>query len=350
MLYHATNPHGGEIYSHPVELDFSANINPLGTPEAVAEAVRRSIPLLGQYPDPYCRRLVEAIARYEGVNPDWILCGNGAAELIYSLCAAVKPEKVLLPVPSFSEYRDALKASGAQAEFFFLREEENFALTEEFLPALEAFQGEMVMLCSPNNPTGQIIPLELLKKILKIAREKEIFLFLDECFLDLTLEYPHSAKALLNEYRNLFILKAFTKSYAMAGLRLGYCLCANANVMEAMGRNTQAWNVSLPAQLAGVAATEQEDYLNRARELIARERLRMVEGMTALGLRCIPSKGNFLLFRSPVPLYGALLERGIQIRDCSNYPGLGENWYRVAVKLPEQNHALLKAMEEIING
>ncbi len=350
MLYHTKNPHGGEVYSHPVELDFSANINPLGTPEAVVEAVRQSIPLLGQYPDPHCRRLVEAIARHEGVNPDWVLCGNGAAELIYSLCAAVKPKRALLPMPSFSEYRDALGANGTQIECFFLREEEDFALTEDFLPTLEKFQGEMVMLCSPNNPTGQIIPMELLKKILKISKKKGIFLFLDECFLDLTLDYSRSAKALLNKYRNLFILKAFTKSYAMPGLRLGYCLCANGDVLKAMGHNTQAWNVSLPAQLAGVTALAQGDYLAQARSLIDGERRRMTEEMTALGMRCIPSGANFLLFHSPVPLHGALLNRGIQIRDCSNYPGLWENWYRVAVKLPEQNRALLNAMEEIING
>lgn len=350
MLYHTKNPHGGEVYSHPVEIDFSANINPLGTPEAVTEAVRQSIPLLGQYPDPHCRQLVEKIARYEGVDPDWVLCGNGAAELIYSLCAAVRPKRVLVPMPSFSEYRDALMANGAQIECFFLREEDDFALTEDFLTALENFRGEMVMLCSPNNPTGQIIPPELLKKILKISKKKGMFLFLDECFLDLTMEHSLSAKALLKKYRNLFILKAFTKSFAMPGLRLGYCLCANADLLKTMGRNTQAWNVSLPAQMAGIAALEEGDYLAQARTLIDEERRRMEAEMQALGLRYIPSRANFLLFHSSVPLYGALLNRGIQIRDCENYPGLGENWYRVAVKLPEQNRALLNAMEEILNG
>lgn len=350
MLYHTKNPHGGEVYSHPVEIDFSANINPLGTPGAVTEAVRRSLPLLGQYPDPHCRQLVEKIAQYEGIDPDWVLCGNGAAELIYSLCAAVRPKRVLVPMPSFSEYRDALTANGAQIECFFLREEEDFALTEDFLLALENFRGEMVMLCSPNNPTGQIMPMELLKKILKIARKKGMFLFLDECFLDLALEYSSSAKALLEKYRNLFILKAFTKSFAMPGLRLGYCLCANADLLKTMSRNTQAWNVSLPAQMAGIAALEEGDYLAQARILIDEERRRMEAEMQALGLRCIPSRANFLLFQSPVPLYGALLNRGIQIRDCANYPGLGDNWYRVAVKLPEQNRALLNAMEEILNG
>ena len=89
MLYHVQNPHGGEVYSHPVSQDFSANINPLGTPEAVQQAVINSLPLLFQYPDPYCRELVAAIARHEGVNEDTILCGNGAAELIFALCSAL---------------------------------------------------------------------------------------------------------------------------------------------------------------------------------------------------------------------------------------------------------------------
>lgn len=351
MLYRTQNPHGGEIYSHPVELDFSANINPLGTPEAVAEAVRTSVHLLRQYPDPYCRELVDAIARYEGIDREHILCGNGAAELIFSLCAARKPRRALLPVPSFSEYRAALAAAGCRTEFFLLREADGFALTDAFLPALEAFDGEMLMLCNPNNPTGQVIPLSRMKKILEICERKHIFLFVDECFLDLTEGGADlSLKGLLTQSGNFLLLRAFTKSYGMAGLRLGYCLCGSPELLKRMGEMSQAWNVSLPAQLAGVAALEQRAFLSRAQAIIHAQRPIMAEAMTEMGLTVIPSKTNFLLFHSEKELAQPLLARGIQLRDCSNYPGLSAGWYRTAVRLPEENRRLLDAMKEILNG
>lgn len=351
MLYHVQNPHGGEVYSHPVSLDFSANINPLGTPEAVQQAVINSLPLLFQYPDPYCRELVAAIASHEGVTEDTILCGNGAAELIFALCSALKPKKALLPVPSFSEYRSALSSADCSVEYYTLGQEDDFALTEAFLPVLNAFDGQLLMLCNPNNPTGQVIPPALLRKIAARCHEKHIFLFVDECFLDLTQDGDGlSLKGILREVPDLLLLKAFTKSYGMAGLRLGYCLCGNPAVLKRMGMCSQAWNVSTPAQLAGAAALQEAEFLRRANEIIQKERPRMTEALEAMGLRVIPSKVNYLLFQAPRTLGAKLLSRGIQIRDCSNYPGLEQGWYRTAVKLPQQNQLLLDAIKEVVNG
>lgn len=351
MLYHVQNPHGGEVYSHPVSLDFSANINPLGTPEAVRQAVSDSLPLLFQYPDPYCRALVAAIAHHEGVQEDTILCGNGAAELIFALCSALKPKKALLPVPSFSEYRSALSSADCTVEYYTLRQEDDFALTEAFLPVLEAFDGQLLMLCNPNNPTGQVIPPALLREIAALCQQKHIFLFVDECFLDLTQDGDGlSLKGILGEVPDLLLLKAFTKSYGMAGLRLGYCLCGNPALLQRMGMCSQAWNVSTPAQLAGVAALQEAEFLRRANEMIQKERPRMTEALQNMGLRVIPSRVNYLLFQAPRTLGAQLLSRGIQIRDCSNYPGLEQGWYRTAVKLPQQNQLLLDAIKEVVNG
>lgn len=351
MLYQTLNPHGGETYQHPAVLDFSANINPLGTPPAVCQAVEASLPLLSRYPDPYCRDLVAAISHYEGVPKEQILCGNGAAELIFSLCNALKPKKALLLAPCFSEYETALRAADCAVEHYRLEQARGFGLTEAFLQALEAFDGSLLMLCNPNNPTGRVIERPLMEAIVSLCRRKGIFLFVDECFLDLTEAGKHlSLKKALGREPHLLLLKAFTKSYGMAGLRLGYCLSGNAGLLERMGRATQAWNVSLPAQLAGIAALTEQDFLLRANQIIADQRPKMAAGLERLGLTVIPSRTNFLLFHSRRELRQPLLERGYQIRSCANYPGLGEGWYRIAVKLPEQNRALLDAMEEILNG
>ena len=349
MLYGITNPHGGDIYGGGVTLDFSANTNPFGTPEGVIRAVQAALPDMHRYPDPYCRSLVDAIANFEDVDKNFILCGSGAAELIHAYCAAVHPKTALELAPTFSEYALGLNRVGCSVKHYYLTPDNDFRLDEHFLYHLEDTTPEAVFLCNPNNPTGALIAPELLKKILDFCKEAQIKLFIDECFLDLS-DDGVSMKACLRDNPNLFLLKAFTKSYGMAGLRLGCCLSGNARLLLAMSRDTQAWNVSIPAQAAGAAALKEQAFLERARNIIFHQRPQMAAAMESLGLTVIPSRANFLLFYSKKELHAPLLARGIQLRSCDNFPGLGRGWYRAAVKLPEENRILLSAMEEILHG
>ena len=347
MLYRTSNPHGGDLYGRRVKLDFSVNTNPLGTPPAVAEAVREVAGALCQYPDPACRELTASLAAHEGVGQDCILCGCGAAELIYSYCGAIGAESALMTAPTFSEYAAALVPRGISVQYYPLWEKNGFLLENGFLEELERCGCEAVFLCNPNNPTGRLIPPELLEEICRVCQRRGIRLFVDECFLELS-EGGRSLASRLEAYPGLFLLKAFTKSYGMAGLRLGYCLTADRALLAEMSRMVQPWNVSLPAQMAGVAALREKRFLEEARELIGSERPRMAAELEKLGLSVCPSQVNYLLLKSPADLYGPLLERGILIRDCSNYEGLGARWYRVAVKRPEENRALLDALREIL--
>ena len=348
MLYQTGNPHGGDRYGRPVALDFSANTNPLGTPEAVRRAVAESAACLDRYPDPYCRALVGALADYEQVPEKYLLCGCGAAELIFSYCAALRPRRALELAPTFSEYAAALTAAGCGVERHTLSRCTDFRLTEAVLPVLRQAAWDVVFLCNPNNPTGQLVEPGLLAEICRICREKEIRMFVDECFLDLA-DPGRSAslKPLLAEQPGLFLLKAFTKSYGMAGLRLGYCLSADGALLRAMGRTVQPWNVSLPAQAAGVAALGESAFLARTRRVIRAERAFLRAGLEQLGLYVCPSQANYLLFYSPLPLQDALLERGILVRDCSNYRGLDAGWYRIAVRRHEENQTLLSALSAL---
>ena len=152
MLYQTENQHGGDVYGGGITLDFSANTNPLGTPPGVLEAVCRALPRLHRYPDPYCRRLVQAIAGHEQVPASYILCGNGAADLIYRLVHAEKPKRALLISPTFSEYEKALSEAGCEVAFHELNEADNFAVTERILDDISD-DTDMLFLCSPNNPT-----------------------------------------------------------------------------------------------------------------------------------------------------------------------------------------------------
>ena len=348
MLYQTENPHGGDRYSDPIRLDFSANLNPLGTPDCVKQAVRDCVNRLDQYPDPYCRELVEAIAAYEGVPGSYILCGCGAAELIFSYCAAQKPKRAMELAPTFSEYSAALESVGCEIIRYPLTEERDFLLDDGILSVLERERPDSLFLCNPNNPTGQRIPPELLRKILVLCHEKRINLFVDECFLDLTDEGDQvSLKPYLSQFPGSFILKAFTKSFGMAGLRLGYGLSSDEGLLKRMGKSVQPWNISVPAQAAGAAALQEREWLERARTMISAERRWLKGELEKLGAVVCPSAANFLLFYSELPLYETLLERGIRIRPCENYHSLKKGWYRIAVKLHEENQILMNEIRTL---
>ena len=346
MLYHTTNPHGGDVYDGEIQLDFSANTNPYGTPRGVLDAMSAVLSRVHQYPDPYCRELVKAISEFEGVPKDWILCGSGAAELIYSYCEALRPETAMELAPTFSEYALALERVGCRVERYSLKKENHFSLTDEFLPVLARIRPDVLFLCNPNNPTGQVIGLPLLEKILNLCHRQGTALFVDECFLDLS-DDGVSLKARLGEHPKLFLLKAFTKSYGMAGVRLGYCLCSDPALLEKMSHTVPPWNVSTLAQAAGVAALQERAFLQKTRALIPVERQWLKGQLEALGFWVCTSRANYLLFQGRPDLREQLRKQGIAIRSCGNYHGLEQGWYRIAVRLHEENERLIQAMKEV---
>ena len=340
--------HGGNIYKTGYELDFSANINPLGIPQRVLEAalegVRRSI----AYPDPDQTALRREIARRDGVDIRQVICGNGAAELIFLLCDAKKPAKALLLSPGFAEYEAALCKAGSEIVYYPCREEDAFAVKEDYLDCLTD-DLDMLFLCVPNNPTGHMISRELLEKILAVCDRKDILMVVDECFIGLTDEGDALSMAGdLERSANLFILRAFTKLYGMAGLRLGYGLCADERLLERMRGACQPWNVSIPAQMAGTAALRELDFEERSRALIGKQRAFLVEGLKRLGLTVYPPGANFIFFRGPLDLGEKCAGKGILIRDCSNYRGLEKGYWRIAVRTREENRRLLAVFEEVL--
>lgn len=339
--------HGGDTFAlDGVFLDFSVNLSPLGLPEGVKKALAPQ----GEdarYPDPYCRRLCAAIAVQKGLFPEDILCGNGAGDLIFRLCLARRPKKTLLAVPCFSEYEKAARLAGSEIEYHVLKESESFALGPDFLKAIRPGT-DLVFLASPNNPNGLLIPPELLEAVAARCEEAGALLVLDECFLAFT-EAP-SARTLLDQYPKLVVLDAFTKSHAMAGLRLGFLMTKNHALLEAARDAGPCWSVSAPAQRAGLAALEEEDYLRRMRDLARRERLWLEEALNELRLKVYPGNANFLLFFCTKELSGPLQARGILLRNCENYPGLGPGFWRIGVRERRDNETLIRHLREVLYG
>lgn len=231
--------HGGDWAGYRAEfgrdpLDFSANVSPLGLPGGVAKAITASLAMADRYPDPLCRALREKLAVAEGVPAEWLLCGNGAADLIFRLALAEKPRTALVTAPTFAEYATALETVDCRVERHFLQEENDFAVTDAILDAVHPGI-DLVFLCQPNNPTGQLARPALVEALLRRCEAAGAVLAVDECFLDFLPEGQSlSVKHLLKNSKKLIILKAFTKLYGMAGVRLGYCLCADENRLARM--------------------------------------------------------------------------------------------------------------------
>ena len=251
--------------------------------------------------------------------------------------------------PTFAEYEQALKSVDCEVQHYTLKEDCGFCMQDDFLNALSG-NLDMVFICNPNNPTGVLTEREFLLKILDGCRSKGIFVVVDECFQDFISDPDdYTLKDQIFTYDNLFILKAFTKRYAIAGVRLGYGISGDESLLTKMSLVTQPWNVSSIAQAAGVAALVENQYVTEARELIFKEADYLRGEMQRLGVKLYDSKANYIFFKGPENLFEEFISKGIIVRDCSNYPGLGAGYYRIAVKKHEENMKFVQALEIIMD-
>lgn len=338
--------HGGDIYRNQIRLDFSVNTNPLGMPDPVKEALHQAVEEAENYPDIRAQALSAAVAEQLQVQKEQLVFGNGASELFHAVLHAIKPSKILIPVPSFLGYEEAAKAIDCEVIFYEMKKEENFCLTDRILDVLDE-NISLVFLANPNNPVGNLVEPELIFQIAEKCRQCDITLVLDECFMELTgKEQTYSFLKRLDEFPNVVVIRAFTKLYAIPGVRLGYLVCEQ-NLAEKIRLQLPEWNLSVFAQRAGVAAIKEQEYIARAVVCIQTQRQFLLEELQAAGCSVFDSDADYLLFYSEMPLYELFLQRGILIRDCSNFRGLQRGYYRIAVKSEEQNRMFAEVLREI---
>ena len=358
--------HGGEVLpthevtNAPSFLDFSVNTNPLGIPDGVKTAIQASLPELERYPDQNCARLREKIAKRffatHRMTEQHIVCGNGASELISLVVAAIQPKNALLIAPTFSGYERALRANHAKIRHHFLKPENDFELDETiFDEMMQNPVPDMIFLCSPNNPTGRLIEKNLLEKIASVCDEEGIFLVVDECFIDFTERADETMTRFVAGNPHLIVLNAFTKIYALAGLRLGWLATSNGAILARMKILRPEWNVSGLAQIAGEAALDEYiGFTEETRKVVKTEREFLSQELKALGFEVFPSDANFILFevknniKMSEKLDDFLLKHGISLRNCGNFCGLNENYYRTAVRTHEENARLIEILVEFL--
>ena len=347
--------HGGNIYGNEIEYDFSVNLNPLGPPESVRDALAAALNHVEEYPDPEYRELRRGLANYWQLAEEQLVPGNGASELIPGIIRTLSPKNCMVTAPCYSGYETALSAAAPSCRIHRipLRAEDDFTLPENICQEIARVKPNLLILTNPNNPNGKRISANRLREIADACRMAGTVLLVDECFLALSGGDEDSLiHCIRSEVLPAVVLRAFTKTFAIPGVRLGYAVCS-ALMAERIRRELPEWNLSVFAQYAGTAALEAaaggtSGYLAASVEMIAREREYLTAELESLGFRVFPSDANYILFQSrDRELHQKLLDKGILIRDCRDYHGLTAGFYRTAVRTHRENTALLRCLRNI---
>lgn len=368
-----TDFHGGNIYKIFREknidkiLDYSSNINPYGLPENLKKEIFEKLFVLERYPDPDYIELREKIAEKNNLNIENIIVGNGATEIIFLFMKILSPKKVLIVSPTFGEYERAIKAStlandNLEINYFELKEAENFVLNIKNLETELENNYDLLILCNPNNPTGQFLKLKKLEEILKICEQKNTKLFVDEAFVEFVEDWENESIINSKENKeNLFVIRAFTKFFAIPGLRLGYGICFNKNLLKKMLEKKEPWSVNNIADLAGQTVLDDENYIQKTKEWIKDQKKYMYENLNKIkGLRAYKTEVNFILLKiednllekglDVKNLRKKMLEKGILIRDASNFIYLDKHYFRLAIKDKLNNEKVIETLTSILKN
>ena len=352
----AQGAHGGDILSMAKRLgcgvreliDLSSNLTPLGMAPGLREALAAKLHEIAFLPESGSETLVHLFAGKYGCAPEQVLAGNGTTEFIYAVPTSIRSKRALVIAPTYGDYQTACEWAGLAVDFFTLKADEDFALDFNRLSACLT-GGELVFLCNPNNPTGRVVASRALLDFI-LAHPASEFL-VDESYLPFVGE-PSLAGFPLPA--NLFLLCSSSKIYGIPGLRLGF-LVAHEEKMARFAARRKPWGVNRMAQVAGEYLFEHGDgYVRSVRDFLAQIRPDFVAGLAALpGVRVVPGAANFILCRLAGPMTAPRLREGmlrqrIMIRDCGNFTGLDDHYFRVSLQETRRNELALAALAGIL--
>ena len=356
--------HGGnvwefaETYGIPVDemIDFSISTNPFGAPETALESIRGHLSLVKHYPDPDPDWLLETLAKSAGVKPNNVILGNGSTELIYLFGEVFLEDgyEAVIPIPSFSEYKAAIERFGGCMSFLVCDSSKNFYLNIEELEKTISKKTRIIFICNPNSPTGVLYDKDVLLRIIRFAAERNIFVFLDEDYIDFVDDAKrYSLAEYVNEYDNLFVLRSLTKFYGLAGLRIGYGI-GSPELVTALNNVKMPWSVNSLAMFATDAAINDIAFIKKSRLLVSQNRREMLEMFRSISwLKVYPSETNFVLLEiiqgdlTSTQVKEALAKKGLLIRDCKDFDGLNNRFFRVTVRRLEENKKLIEEIKSV---
>lgn len=337
-------------------VSFSANVNPLGISGKLKETLSQHLDVITSYPDREYTALRKCIGSYTGADADHILVGNGSTELISLLIQMRQPKHALLLGPTYSEYGRELALAHAVCSDYFLREEQDFQLDlEDFLDCLKEDM-DLLIICNPNNPTSTAIPRSQMEQIVKACRALDIFVMIDETYVEFAPDYEElTAVPLTKAFDNLIVLRGISKFFAAPGLRLGYAITSNEALIAHINTHKNPWTINSLAEVAGTLMFSDQEYIRQTKELISRERERICRQLKALDtVKIYPASANFVLVKikkegvTSQMLFEHAIRRGLMIRDCSTFPGFENKFIRFCFMSEADNDRLLKCLKELL--
>ena len=378
--------HGGNIYKVFREknlkeiLDYSSNINPYGIPESLKSRIIENLEILERYPDPDYVELREKLAHLNKIDISDIVLGNGATEIIFLFMKVINPKKILIVSPTFGEYERAVKATEIprdivslscsddnknienkeiEIEYFELKESDDFKLNIGNLKNELEKKYDLLIICNPNNPTGKFLKLTQTEEILKECNKYDTKLFIDEAFIEFLADGMKESIINTEENKkNLFVTRAFTKFFAIPGLRLGYGMYFDKELEQKISEKKEPWSVNNIAEMAGLTVLDDTEYIEKTLKWITKEKIYMYEKLNEIsGIKVYETEVNFITGKIDEKLFSEglnvkilrekMLEQGILIRDASNFNFLDERFFRLAIKDRASNDRVIKAMKEI---
>lgn len=378
--------HGGNIYKVFREknlkeiMDYSSNINPYGIPESLKKRITENLEVLERYPDPDYVELREKLAHLNRVDMSDIVLGNGATEIIFLFMKVINPKKILIVSPTFGEYERAVKATEIpgdivslscsgdnknienkeiEIEYFELKESDNFKLNIGNLKNELEKKYDLLIICNPNNPTGKFLKLAQTEEILKECNKYDTKLFIDEAFIEFLADGMKESIINTEENKkNLFVIRAFTKFFAIPGLRLGYGMYFDKELEKKISEKKEPWSVNNIAEMAGLTVLDDTEYIEKTLKWIVEEKIYMYEKLNEIsGIKVYETEVNFITGKIDEKLFSEglnvkilrekMLEQGILIRDASNFKFLDERFFRLAIKDRESNKRVIEVLKEI---
>jgi threonine-phosphate decarboxylase len=359
--------HGGNVwrisekFKIPLNqvIDFSVPINPLGIPTKALQTIRQHLGLINIYPDPDHEGLVETLSNYVEVESNNIIVSNGSTELIY-LFAEVFVESgcdAVIPIPTFGEYKVATMRVGGKPLFLRCNPAKNFRLNFDELEKAISKKTRIIFFCNPNSPTGILYEKDDVLRIVRLAAERNVLVFLDEDYIDFVDDDKrYSMAEYVTRYDNLFVLRSLTKFFALAGLRIGFGI-ASPDIVRALKRAKMPWSVNSLAMFAATEAVKDDDFIRRSRLLMSRSKRHMQKMLEEIPwLALYPSETNFFLVEitkghlTSTQLTDQLSRKGLLIRDCSDFDGLNNRFFRVSVNKPKENKKLIEHLKSFGNS
>ncbi len=344
MIKHKDHFHGSDlekiesIYGIKKEdiTSFSANVNPLGISPLLRETLADHVDAISTYPDREYTALRSCIANYAGTNPDYIIVGNGSTELISLFIQVTNPKKAMVLGPTYSEYEREITLNGGKTHYFPLSEEDDFTLNIPKLIDKLTEDIDLLVLCNPNNPTSTCISPKEMRKILDICTENHIYVMVDETYIEFVDDVEKTtAVPLASYYNNIIILRGTSKFFAAPGLRLGYAITGNEDLLQQINTHKNPWMINSLAEVAGQIMFTDTRYVEATRSLISGERNRMYTLFSeATGFKPYKPTANFMLIKITDPalnsqiLFDRAIRSGMMIRDCSTFPFLDDTYIR----------------------